>query len=103
MNNVAVGVSNVGEIWVEELMPQDYNIAMGKSDEISRIKHFITHPVLHNYSIDSFFAKQQNSNNRPIYKNKDGVMFSLDQTLRLIRQSLDNKLPHSDIVNTVMR
>lgn len=103
VNNVAVGISRVGESWVEELMPQDYKIAMSKPDEISRIKHFITHPVLHDDSIDSFFTKQQIRNNRPIYKNKDGIMFSLDQTLHLIRQSLDNKLPHSDIVNTVMR
>lgn len=103
VNNVAVGISRKGEGWVEDLMPQDYKIAMSQPDEKSKIKHFITHPVLHDDSIDSFLAKQQNRNNRPIYLNKDGVMFSLDQTLHLIRQSLANKLPHSEIVNTVMK
>lgn len=103
VNNVAVGISRAGESWVKDLMPYDYQQAMSQPDVISRIKHFITHPVLHDDDIDSFFAKQQNSTNRPIYKNKDGIIFSLDQTLHLIRQSLDNKLPHSDIVNTVMR
>lgn len=103
VNNVAIGISQEGESWIQELMPKDYDIAMNMLDEKSKIKHFITHPVLHNDSIDSFFTKQQIRNNRPIYKNKDGVMFSLDQTLHLIRQSLADKLPHSDIVNMVMK
>ena len=102
VNNVAVGISKEGEDWIRELMPKDYNNAMSMPDEISRIKYFITHPVLHDYDADLFFSSQRGGGNRVIYRNKDGTLFSLNQTLHLMRQSLANRLPHSEIVGAVM-
>ena len=102
VNNVAIGISEEGEDWVQKLMPDQYNKAKKQSDEINQIKYFITHHKLHDEDIETFITDQYSKLNRPIYLNKDGIHFDLHKTMLLMRQSFTNTLPHSEIVDTIM-
>lgn len=103
VHNVAVSISPEAEDWVEKLMPGVYKNAVQQQDVISAIKSFITSPVLLSTDIDMFLNHTWNNNNRLIYKNKDGVEFSLAQTLDLVKKSLSGELPQSHIVKELMQ
>ncbi|MFA5135954.1 MAG: hypothetical protein WC489_01010 [Patescibacteria group bacterium] len=102
VNTVTVSVSQEGESWVETIMPAIYHEAKSKPDEIAKVGHFITHPVLTGHDIEDFLTKMTTQDNQIIYRNKDGARFSLYETTALIRRSLTNTLPHSSIVDAVM-
>ncbi|MFH0773598.1 MAG: hypothetical protein V1922_04785 [bacterium] len=104
VNNVAISVSGGnGESWIQQIMPEVYQNAKSQHTDIQQVSHFITNPFLTGKSIDQFLDICGNYKDRIIFKNKDGVDFSLSQTLALIRQSLAGQISRSPLVDKVLQ
>ncbi|MDP2860457.1 MAG: hypothetical protein Q8N98_01950, partial [bacterium] len=103
VHNVAVGISQQGESWLSQIMPDEYHDAKSQGDKIRTIKHFITHPTLLNVDINTFLNHNWIDPNQVVYRNKDNVDFPLAQVLELIRKSLSHNLPRPQIVDKLMQ
>ncbi len=102
VNNVAISISEEGESWIRDIMPNEYHTTSLQKDEIARVKYCITHPLLTGRSIDDFLNSRWNAQDRIIFRNKNHTKFSLVQTLSLIHQSLAGQLEQSHLVVQVL-
>ncbi len=103
VNNVAISISGEGEKWISQIMPHEYREASSRVSAIEKVKYYITHPLLTGKSIDAFLTSRWGSQDKVIFKNKDGIEFSLLQTLSLIHQSLAGQMQQSHIVDRVLQ
>jgi len=103
VHNVAISTSGEDESLIAQLMPDIYCEAKIKKTEIEQITHFITNPLLTGVSIDVFLDTIGALPDKTVFTNKDGVSYSLHQTLSLINQSLAGLLTNSPIVEEVLK
>ena len=103
VHNVAVSTSGKDETFVAQIMPEVYKIAQSKKNEVEKISYFVTTPSLTGASIDTFLENVGKLDDSIIFTNKDGIEYSVHQTLSLLQQSLANLLPHSHIVEDILK
>jgi len=103
VNNVVISISNEGNPWLAQIMPEIYEKALLHTSDIDQISYFITHPSATGKTIDDFLDMPFNSQDTIIFKNNKQTEFTLSQTLALVRQSLAGQLPQSSVVSSLLQ